>query len=255
MKKLLLEDIPDNFIERQLNDSRYISKVVKSLLSNIVCEEGEQEGMSKNVIVCTGGVTDRLKKDWGVQDVWNRIILPRFLRLNKMTDSTGFTSVSTNGHLLPALPLHLQKGFNKKRIDHRHHAMDAIVIACADRNIVNYLNNASARKGSEISRYDLQHLLCDKVKTDSNGNYKWMLRKPWDTFTQDVYTALTNIVVSFKQNLRVINRTTNYHQHYNESGEKKMIPQVKGDRWAIRKPMHKDTVYGEVNLRRRKHFL
>lgn len=47
MKKLLLEDIPDNFIERQLNDSRYISKVVKSLLSNIVCEEGEQEGMSK----------------------------------------------------------------------------------------------------------------------------------------------------------------------------------------------------------------
>ncbi len=252
MKKLLLEDIPDNFIERQLNDSRYISKVVKSLLSNIVCEEGEQEGMSKNVIVCTGGVTDRLKKDWGVQDVWNRIILPRFLRLNKMTDSTDFTSVSTNGHLLPALPLHLQKGFNKKRIDHRHHAMDAIVIACADRNIVNYLNNASARKGSEISRYDLQHLLCDKVKTDSNGNYKWMLRKPWDTFTQDVYTALTNIVVSFKQNLRVINRTTNYYQHYNESGEKKMIPQVKGDRWAIRKPMHKDTVYGEVNLRREK---
>lgn len=208
--------------------------------------------MSKNVIVCTGGVTDRLKKDWGVQDVWNRIILPRFLRLNKMTDSTDFTSVSTNGHLLPALPLHLQKGFNKKRIDHRHHAMDAIVIACADRNIVNYLNNASARKGSEISRYDLQHLLCDKVKTDANGNYKWMLRKPWDTFTQDVYTALTNIVVSFKQNLRVINRTTNYYQHYNESGEKKMIPQVKGDRWAIRKPMHKDTVYGEVNLRREK---
>ena len=31
-----------------------------------------------------------------------------------------------------------------------------------------------------------------------------------------------------------------------------MIPQVKGDRWAIRKPMHKDTVYGEVNLRREK---
>lgn len=252
IKKLLLEDIPDNFIERQLNDSRYISKVVKSLLSNIVCEEGEQEGMSKNVIVCTGGVTDRLKKDWGVQDVWNRIILPRFLRLNKMTDRTDFTAVSTNGHLLPAVPLHLQKGFNKKRIDHRHHAMDAIVIACAGRNIVNYLNNASARKGSEISRYDLQHLLCDKVKTDANGNYKWILRKPWETFTQDLYAALTNIVVSFKQNLRVINRTTNHYQHYNEDGEKKMIPQTKGDRLAIRKPMHKDTVYGEVNLRKEK---
>ena len=78
MKKLLLEDIPDSFIERQLNDSRYISRVVTSLLSNLVCEEGEQDGLSKNVIVCTGGITDRLKKDWGVQEVWNRIILPRF---------------------------------------------------------------------------------------------------------------------------------------------------------------------------------
>ena len=28
-----------------------------------------------------------------------------------------------------------------------------------------------------------------------------------------------------------------------------MIPQTKGDSWAIRKPMHKETVHGEVNLR------
>ena len=33
MKKLLMDDIPEQFIERQLNDSRYISKVVKGLLS------------------------------------------------------------------------------------------------------------------------------------------------------------------------------------------------------------------------------
>ena len=71
MRKLLMEDIPEQFIVRQLNDSRYISKLVKSLLSNIVREEGEQEEMSKNVIVCTGSVTDRLKKDWGINEVWN----------------------------------------------------------------------------------------------------------------------------------------------------------------------------------------
>lgn len=249
-EKLLLVDIPDSFIERQLNDSRYISKVVKSLLSNVVREEGEQDAISKNVIVCTGGITDRLKKDWGILDVWNRIILPRFLRLNQLTDSSDYTAISANGNTIPALPLHLQKGFNKKRIDHRHHAMDAIVIACANRNIVNYLNNASARKGEKMSRYDLQRSLCDKVKTDADGNYKWMIRKPWETFTQDVYAALTDIVVSFKQNLRVINRTTNYFQHYNNEGKKVMVPQTQGDSWAIRKPMHKDTVYGEVNLRK-----
>ena len=75
MKKLLMEDIPDTFIERQLNDSRYISTIVKCLLSNIVREKDgqgdlEQEAISKNVIVCTGGITDRLKKDWGLNDVF-----------------------------------------------------------------------------------------------------------------------------------------------------------------------------------------
>ena len=248
MKKLLMEDIPEQFIARQLNDSRYISKLVKSLLSNIVREENEQEEMSKNVIVCTGSVTDRLKKDWGINDVWNKIILPRFLRLNELTGSNRFTSMNTSGNVIPAMPLELQKGFNKKRIDHRHHAMDAIVIACATRNIVNYLNNESASKNAKISRYDLQRLLCDKQKTDDKGNYRWFIKKPWDTFTQDVYKALQDIIVSFKQNLRVINKTTNHYQHY-ENGKKTMIPQKKGDSWAIRKPMHKETVFGEVNLR------
>ena len=247
-KKLLMEDIPEQFIARQLNDSRYISKLVKSLLSNIVREEDEQEEMSKNVVVCTGNVADRLKKDWGVNDVWNRIIFPRFLRLNELIGSNRFTSVNANGNVIPAMPLELQKGFNKKRIDHRHHAMDAIVIACASRNIVNYLNNESASKNAKISRYDLQRLLCDKQKTDDKGNYRWFIKKPWDTFTQDVYRALQGIIVSFKQNLRVINKTTNYYQHF-ENGKKTMIPQKKGDSWAIRKPMHKETVFGEVNLR------
>ena len=248
MKKLLMEDIPEQFIARQLNDSRYISKLIKSLLSNIVRDESEQEETSKNVIVCTGSVTDRLKKDWGINEVWNKIILPRFLRLNELTGSNRFTSVNTNGNVIPAMPLELQKGFNKKRIDHRHHAMDAIVIACANRNIVNYLNNESASKNAKISRYDLQRLLCDKQKTDDKGNYHWFIKKPWDTFTQDVYRALQDIIVSFKQNLRVINKTTNHYQHY-ENGKKTMITQTKGNSWAIRKPMHKDTVRGEVNLR------
>ena len=248
MKKLLMDDIPEQFIARQLNDSRYISKLVKSLLSNIVREEDEQEELSKNVIVCTGSVTDRLKKDWGINDVWNKIILPRFLRLNELTGTTRFTSVNADNKVIPAMPLELQKGFNKKRIDHRHHAMDAIVIACATRNIVNYLNNESASKDAKISRYDLQRLLCDKQKMDDKGNYRWLIKKPWDTFTQDVYVALQDIIVSFKQNLRVINKTTNHYQHY-ENGAKKMVPQTKGDSWAIRKSMHKETVYGEVNLR------
>ena len=252
MRKLMMETIPEDFIARQLNDSRYISKVVKGLLSNVVRAAGEDEAMSKNVVVCTGAITDRLKKDWGINDVWNKIILPRFQRLNAMTGTNQFTTKTTNGHEVPCMPLELQKGFNKKRIDHRHHAMDAIVIASANRNIVNYLNNESASGKSKISRYDLQVLLCDKIKTDDKGNYKWMIKKPWEAFTQDVYHVLENIVVSFKQNLRVLNKATNANLRFrlcDDKMKKKPVPQ-EGANWAIRKPMHKDTVFGEVNLRR-----
>lgn len=244
---LLLDDIPEQFIARQLNDSRYISRLMLGLLSNIVRKEGENAVSSVNVLSTNGSITDRLKKDWGINDVWNRIILPRFKRMNEIEKTNGFTA-NSNGHEIPVVPPDLMKGFNKKRIDHRHHAMDAIVIACATRNIINYLNNESACKGAKISRYDLQHLLCDKV-VSQNGDYSWVVRAPWKGFQQDVYNSLNNVIVSFKQNLRVINKTTNYYQKFVD-GEKKFVRQEKGDSWAIRKSMHKDTVFREVNLRR-----
>ena len=255
MKKLLVDDIPDGFIERQLNDSRYISKLVKGLLSNIVREklengEYEPEAVSKNLISCNGSITDRLKKDWGMNDIWNSIVLPRFQRLNELTGKDCFTAISSEGHEIPAMPIELQKGFNKKRIDHRHHAMDAIVIACATRDHVNLLNNEAAhsKKHDKSYRYDLQSKLRRK---DEEGHYKEFL-KPWDSFTTDARQILENIIVSFKQNLRVINKTTNCYFHYDENGKKVMMKQVKGDSWAIRKSMHKDTVFGEVNLRMKK---
>ncbi len=265
LQKLLMDDIPDKFIERQLNDSRYISKVIKGLLSNIVREkdangEYETEAISKNIVVCTGSVTDRLKKDWGLNDVWNSLVYPRFERLNSLTNSQAFGHwENKDGKKVfqTEVPLEYQRGFSKKRIDHRHHAMDAIVIACVTRNHISYLGNESASKNAKFSRYDLQKLLCDKHKTDDKGNYKWIIKHPWSSFTQEVRDVLSLIIVSFKQNLRVINKTSNYYGAYTKAsiGEKPVknfISQTQGDRWAIRKPMHKDTVFGLVNLRKTK---
>ena len=258
-KKLLMEDIPEDFIARQLNDSRYISKVVKGLLSNIVRTKDsngayEQEATSKNLISCTGGITDRLKLDWGMNDVWNRIVLPRFERLNQLTGRDCFTALSKEGHWIPNMPLELQKGFNKKRIDHRHHAMDAIVIACATRDHVNLLNNEAAKPKNQANRYQLSHKLRHYEIVMIDGKERSVPKdfiKPWDSFTQDAQNVLENIIVSFKQNLRVINKTMNFYQHF-ENGKKTLNRQEKGDSWAIRKPMHKDTIYGEINLRMKK---
>lgn len=254
MKKLLLEEIPEDFIERQLNDSRYISRYIKGLLSNIVREDGEEEAVSKNLIPCTGGITNALKQDWGLNDVWNSIISPRFERLNQLTNSNKFgewRNIEGKRVFQIEVPLELQKGFNKKRIDHRHHALDALVIACATRSHINYLNNESAKPSNKEQRYDLKHKLCFKTKPDNNGNYQWRFKKPWDTFTEDAKSAIGAIVVSFKKNVRVINKSTNYYQKYID-GKKVFVKQTKGDNWAIRKSLHKDTVAGLVNLKLKK---
>ena len=255
MKKLLMDDIPDDFIERQLNDSRYISKFVKNLLSHIVREENEQETTSKHLVVCPGSVTDRLKREWGVSDVWNSIILPRFERMNQVTGTTHFTTVSSSGHTIPDMPLHLQKGFSKKRIDHRHHAMDAIVIACTTREHVNLLSNEAALSRTNANRYQLSRKLrrYEDTLIMRNGEARKVsvakeFNMPWPTFKSDLHQALQQVIVSFKQNLRIIGKTSNYTSRFVD-GVKKMVKQTKGDHWAIRKSMHKDTVFGEINLR------
>ncbi len=266
-EKLMLDEIPEKFVARQMNDSRYISRLMMQLLSNIVREkisntEYEPEAVSKNLIVCNGTTTTRLKKDWGINDVWNKIILPRFERLNQIQNTTVFTAKTANGHIIPNVPLELKQGFEKKRIDHRHHAMDAIVIAFTTRNHVALLSNESALDKDEKARYDLQTLLRKREvwrSADGKEHYKFTdFIAPYDGFQKDVQETLENIVVSFKQNLRVINKSNNHFVHFvkdEETGKlkKKRDPQKKGENWSIRKSLHKATVFGEVNLRKQKY--
>jgi CRISPR-associated endonuclease Csn1 len=200
MKKLLMEDIPDKMIERQLNDTRYISKYVKNLLSNVVREENEQETTSKNVLSSNGTITTILKQDWGLNDIWNEIITPRFERLNRLTNSNHFgewTNKEGKQVFQTQVPLELQKGFTKKRIDHRHHAMDALAIACASRNHINYLNNKYATADNKDIRFDLRTILCSKkYNSDTKDNYKWIFNKPWETFTQEAKETLYSTLIS-----------------------------------------------------------
>lgn len=266
---LLLEEIPDKMISRQLNDTRYISKFVSQLLSNIVRGDNNDNGInSKNLITVPGKITAKIKQCWGLNDKWNELILPRFERLNELNNTTEFTAKNNEGHTIPAIPLKYSKGFQFKRIDHRHHALDALVIACITRDHVQYLNNENAKS----QKFHLQKGLALKLREFESVKIKKMVKKdgvwvrcekyetrevpkayfkPWSNFPIDTKNELEKIIVSFKQNLRVINKTTNYYQHF-ENGKKVMIKQEKGDSWAIRKPLHKATNFGEVNLRMQK---
>jgi len=267
-KKLLLEEIPDKMIDRQLNDTRHISKFVSKLLSNIVREEKDDDGVnSKNLISGNGKITSTLKQNWGLNEVWNALILPRFERMNELKNTESFTSKNTEGHTIPAIPMELSKGFQKKRIDHRHHALDALIIACMTREHVQYLNNENAKsqkfhlqKGlaKTLRKYEtIEKTIQEKdengvwrIKIDENGK---QITKPievpkeyfmpWGNFVVDVKEKLEKIVISFKQNLRVINKTKFAGLTYKESKEKS-----NNQNWAIRKQLHEETVSGIVNL-------
>ena len=249
-QKLLLNEIPEKMVARQLNDTRYISKYISEILSKIVRSDEKDEGVnSKNIIPCTGKITTALKQDWGLNDVWNELILPRFERMNQLTQTQLFTSYNDRLQKnLPAVPIEYSQGFQKKRIDHRHHAMDALVIACATKEHINYMNNQHAldkskdKKEKQQSRIDLRTILCEKK------NNNWQFKKPWSTFTQEAKEALEHIVVSFKQNLRVINKATNYYEKWEEKNGVLVKKKVKqeGTNWAIRKKLHEDFPYGKV---------
>ncbi len=244
-QNLLSEDIPDSFIERQLNDTRYISKVVKGLLSNIVRDEGENAVTTKRLIPVVGSITATLRHDWGLNDKWNEIILPRFKRLNQMLNRQDFTFVNEDGVEVPKIPDELAGKINKKRIDHRHHALDALVIALTTREHIQYLNSLNNKK----IKYELREKLLTK---DKDGKYTRTFKLPWPAFPVEAKEALEKIIPSFKQNLRVINKATNKYWKWikqpDGSYKKQKVKQTKGDHWSIRKPLHKETIYGKLDF-------
>lgn len=263
-KKLLLEEIPEKMVARQMNDTRYISKFISEILSKIVRSDEQDEGVhSKNVILCTGKITSILRQDWGLNDVWDNLILPRFERMNNLLQKEKFTIYSIEKQKkIPVVPINDQfKSFQKKRIDHRHHALDAIIIACVTGEHINYINNQHAlEKGKDKKKKQKEHdklrekLCIKKYNKGSEENYSWIFKKPWNTFTQEVRATLEGMVVSFKQNLRVINKATNYYERWvEENGKyiKKMVKQ-EGTNWAIRKPLHEETISGKIYLDREK---
>lgn len=93
--------------------------------------------------------------------------------------------------------------------------MDAIAIACVNRSIVNYLNNAAA---NPTEREDLRRAVCIPER---NGQTKRQLRSPWHCFARDAENALRQIVVSFKQNLRVATKATNSYECFDTASGKK----------------------------------
>jgi CRISPR-associated endonuclease Csn1 len=292
---LLSKEIPKGFTSSQLNNSRHIARKAMELLSHIVREPGEVEFRSKNVLPVTGMVTTELKKAWKLDQVWIELVAPRFVRLNELTQSNLFGSWQTSKNGLKYFDCNLDssirekdESYDIKRIDHRHHALDALVVALCTEVHVNYINNINANaksdnfgKQKQIEKY--RQTLKRKIKftkrDDEQDENNWYYMLPGEFRQNDaensrrhsvvemiyqykdfqptgqnykkmVLTALQNTIVTFKQNLRVINKTIN---RYNNSINKNKFEIQNTDNgqkqnWSIRRSLGKDTFYGRQTI-------
>ena len=146
-KNLLAEKIPSNPVARQLKDTQYISIAIRDELSKIVG--------SNNVKTSTGGVTDYLRSHWGLKNLFMKLTEPRFKQMElwdldkngvpKKTWITDHFDKKSNKNIYEI------KGWSK-RYDHRHHAIDALVVALSNEKFIKRLNDLNKYFQEEIAK-------------------------------------------------------------------------------------------------------
>ena len=206
LDKLLMagDKIPEDFISRQLRETQYISKEIKNLLSQIC----------RNVYATSGSVTDYLKHNWGVDDALKN------LNIGKYPEDQIEIIEHKDGSKTKRI-----KNWTK-RDDHRHHAIDALIIACTKQKYIQQLNALN------------QNHKTQKELKESGRKFD----APWDGFVNSIEKATDNVLISFKAGKRVA--TLNRNKIKKGKGETKQV--VMQETLTPRGFLHKDTVYGEV---------
>lgn len=239
-KKFISEKDPelDDFIQRQLNDTRYISKLAKNYLKYI-CPK---------ITVAQGSVTSMLRYYWGlngilggkydVGDIQNGEYLAAVDSEDKIIELVEWDeeTIKQEQKRLEKKGQFLQGNVSdgifypfKKRDDHRHHAVDSITVACSERKYLQQISRLSG-KGWE---------------NNSIKNH-FEVQPPWKGFWEDAKDAIDNILVSHKQNDRILTKVKK--QLYDYKGNPKTDDdgnKLFAEGKAARGRLHRETIYGK----------
>jgi CRISPR-associated endonuclease Csn1 len=207
-------DIPDDFINRDLRDTQYISKKAKEILETIV----------KEVVSTTGSITDRLRDDWQLTDILQELNWGKY-------DAMGMTEIFENreGHSVKRI-----KDWTKRN-DHRHHAMDALTIAFTKRSFIQYLNNLNARSDKASSLYGIE---AKELHRDDKGKLRFNPPLPITMFRAETKKQLDNVLISIKAKNKVVTLNTNTTKSKNGLNRKRQL--------TPRGQLHLETIYGSI---------
>lgn len=145
VKRFLAKSIPEDFASRQLNDTGYAARQAIALLRRLWPDVGPQAPVTVQAV--TGRVTAQLRKLWA---------------LNNILADDG----------------------EKTRADHRHHAIDALTVACTDPGMT-----------ARLSRYW-------QAKDDPRAP-RPHLPPPWPSIRSDAEKAVAEIIVSHRVRRKV----------------------------------------------------
>lgn len=189
----LKEDIPSDFLERQLRLTQYISRQAMAIL---------QQGI-RRVSASEGGVTARLRSLWGYGKILHTLNLDRY-------DSMGETErVSREGETTEKL--HITNW--SKRMDHRHHAIDALVVACTRQSYIQRLNRLSSEFGREDKKKEDQE--AQEQQATETGRLssleRWLTQRPHFS-VRTVSDKVAEILISYRLGQRVVTRGRNIYR-------------------------------------------
>ena len=220
--KLLLpgDKIPNDFIDRQLRETQYISRKAREILQSI-CH---------NVWATSGSVTSELRYLWGWDDILMNLQLPRYREL-------GLTEIIEMKQGEKTFKKESILGWTK-RDDHRHHAIDALTIACTKHRFIQRINNLNS---SKLRNDMLREIKDAKKEFDENKslleNYLISMR-PFTTI--EVSNEVNKILISFKSGKKV---ATFGKRKIKKDGKKKIAQ----TRIIIpRGSLSEESVYGKI---------
>lgn len=153
----------DGFLAHQLTDMQYISRLALTYLSCLYdAEEVDVDGVvtrNSHVRALPGRTTEMLRRNWSLNDI---------LHDHNVSDVTK----------------------PKNRLDHRHHAIDAAVVACTSRSLIQKLATASAR-----------------AEEDGAERAARATVTPWSEFRNDLRELISSVVVSHKPDHGTVSRS------------------------------------------------
>jgi len=211
---LLTDKIPEDFINRQLNETRYISRRVKAELEKIC-----------TVVSTIGNITDYLKEDWKLNKVFKEVQLERFQAIEARIGKQLIFEIKNNGYHDYQI-----EGWDK-RIDHRHHALDAITIACTNRSMIQQLNNLAQL-----------HPASESLKNNITRHFPI----PSPDFREQVRDILDNMIVSHKSRKRLLTYKKGWYKVFDPLTGKYIMKRQENPSPGIRGQLHDEQPLGEI---------